>query len=809
MPPPSVISTESRWHHGVDERRNLAFLLMNEESLIRHYLPAISAFVGFVLMALFFPFAEPADRLGESFDLKAQVAGAQSIPAGDGLKGTYFQNWQCSGATRTRNEAIYFPPTAANGNDQTEAWKASLGQEFYDPCIKWSGQIYIEGGTADYTFFIAHDDHVALRVNGTKLYEASNWSLTPVASTPIRLESKHRYDISIDFYDSGYNGYITLGYSGGGSSQEIVPQKVLYSTNTQCSDGVNNDNDQNTDFPKDPGCESAHDNNEGDEPLCMDGRDNDGDGKIDHPNDPGCSSLIDNTEGDETQCEDKTDNDGDGRTDLQDPGCSNNAKDDNESDEPACQNNKDDEGDGKTDMADPGCKTNSDTNEGDEALCKDGKDNDGDGKTDMSDPGCTSPDDETEGDEKQCEDKTDNDGDGRTDLADPGCNNDAKDDNESNESRCQNNKDDDGDGATDFPNDPGCSSVTDDNESDESQCRDKQDNDADGRADFAGAAGMPKDPGCLSLDDADESDEEACQDTKDNDKDGKIDYPDDVGCLNAKDNSEENPQCSDGLDNDKDEKIDLADKGCETDKDDDEKNQIIGRDAQVSSSKKPKLIILPSLEEDEKVTFKTDCKDCVLETSKDPALFIGGTTAAKANFSIIGTLVAADKTQSHTIVVVGNYAEQSRLFSRDGVEYTSLGENSYAQYFPSFLAGEENNYAFKIKTSTGFELVKASAEPLLPVKGGVFQNGSLYYFLLSGTDSEGKGHLMIVRGRYWDLKTLKDKTATPEAVLNLMNAKGSLPSCVNRFKNLSEMHSLFTDAAAFQMFLDLLSLCQR
>ena len=67
----------------------------------------------------------------------------------------------------------------------------------------------------------------------------------------------------------------------------------------QCGDGVDNDGDGKIDFPADPGCSSATDDNETDPPACSDGIDNDGDGKIDFPADPGCSSAADTDETDE------------------------------------------------------------------------------------------------------------------------------------------------------------------------------------------------------------------------------------------------------------------------------------------------------------------------------------------------------------------------------------------------------------------------------------------------------------------------------------------------------------------------------
>ena len=63
-----------------------------------------------------------------------------------------------------------------------------------------------------------------------------------------------------------------------------------------CSDGLDNDGDGLIDYPSDPGCSSAEDDNEADPAQCSDGKDNDGDGLVDFPADKGCSAAEDNDE---------------------------------------------------------------------------------------------------------------------------------------------------------------------------------------------------------------------------------------------------------------------------------------------------------------------------------------------------------------------------------------------------------------------------------------------------------------------------------------------------------------------------------
>lgn len=256
------------------------------------------------------------------------------------------------------------------------------------------------------------------------------------------------------------------------------------------------------------------------EPQCSDRFDNDGDGKNNYPLDPGCSDAQDNQEADSSAgpCDDNTDNDNDGTKDWpQDPGCP--AKTDQSELGPAqCDNGIDDDGDFQIDTRDSGCTGPSDTNEG-AAACEDALDNDGDGLFDFpDDPGCYAKYDSSELGTTVCDNGIDEDRDGKKDCADPSC---------SFEGVCT----------------PSYTSESDDVL--RSACGDKRDNDGDGTADFTSTAFLgvlmpllPPDPGCSSaLDDSERSLRE-CDDGFDNDGDGGADVPNDLDCSNPSDNSE-------------------------------------------------------------------------------------------------------------------------------------------------------------------------------------------------------------------------------------------------------------------------------
>jgi hypothetical protein len=217
-----------------------------------------------------------------------------------------------------------------------------------------------------------------------------------------------------------------------------------------CSDGVDNDDDGQTDYPFDPGCTADNDTSEDDPlaaPVCSNGFDDDGDGLIDFGEDPECTSAADRDE--RSECSDGVDNDGDGRTDY------------------------DRDGDAAPDSTrDFQCACASDPSEGTNPQCGDGCDNDNDGLVDLLDPGCDSSNDTSEINVPQCSDGLDNNNDGQID----------------------------------FPNDPGCpNAITNIEQTPDVTpvCSDAIDNDEDGMFDHASVSSNPDD-GCHGSADTDE-----------------------------------------------------------------------------------------------------------------------------------------------------------------------------------------------------------------------------------------------------------------------------------------------------------------
>jgi len=87
-------------------------------------------------------------------------------------------------------------------------------------------------------------------------------------------------------------------------------------------------------------------------PPCSNGLDDDGDGASDYPRDLGCTTPLDGSE--QTPCDDGIDNDGDGFVDLADRGCGDHGARQQEA--PACSDGIDNDGDGWIDDPDdPEC----------------------------------------------------------------------------------------------------------------------------------------------------------------------------------------------------------------------------------------------------------------------------------------------------------------------------------------------------------------------------------------------------------------------------------------------------------------------
>ncbi|MGE3279012.1 MAG: hypothetical protein AB7J40_04465 [Candidatus Altimarinota bacterium] len=306
----------------------------------------------------------------------------------------------------------------------------------------------------------------------------------------------------------------------------------------------------------------------------------------------------------------------------------------------------------------------------------------------------------------------------------------------------------------------------------------------------------------------------ACNDSTDNDGDGKTDFPNDPGCESLLDNDETDaPLCSDGVDNDNDGLIDFpSDPGCTSASDGDETDPPpppINRNISLKKSAKPTIIFQPLLGEREVLSFQTTCATCTIQTSQDPQGLLGGTAAANNGFFLIASLVdSSNNSISYTIVAVGDYAQQTKLFTENAREYASMGEQGDTQYPLGILASSINNTFFRVNVGGQFEQINTDVQ-VLPSFAGAVKNGSEQYYLVRGQDSSGKHHLAVVKGRHWDPSTFADTNLTPEPYFSFFSNRGDLAQCAQGFQNYPKPTELLNSLKSFQVFLELLSLCQR
>ncbi|MEE2787543.1 MAG: hypothetical protein VX589_09405 [Myxococcota bacterium] len=417
-------------------------------------------------------------------------------------------------------------------------------------------------------------------------------------------EQRSMDDAAID------SGAVDGGFSDAGLTDALVP--------TACADGIDNDSDNLVDYPLDPGCMSAADDDETN-PVnlaCEDELDNDEDGLEDFPDDPGCSSPSDPSE--VSQCENAVpfvDMTGQGTLTATTVGGTTQLN--------VCLNNRAPEKMYLFTLRRPVSRLRIDTvgssfdtllavwrrcdDPSSEVTCNDdlspgrraseillnnpalgdyfilidghgrsageftlnirGELNFGDVCLGDNDPdrawlSCGTGRLCRDGicQATACADGLDNDGDGQFDFpSEPGCT--SRDDDDELDpairAECSDGLDNDGDYLIDYPNDPDCEYAADDEEARPPRCRNGRDDDGDNFTDL-------DDPGCAGDPEQDfEENTPLCQNQIDDDQDNLIDYPNDPGCESIDDTDERDPpdlpECADEIDNDGDGRIDYPD----------------------------------------------------------------------------------------------------------------------------------------------------------------------------------------------------------------------------------------------------------
>lgn len=140
-------------------------------------------------------------------------------PQGTGLRGTYFDNMDFTGASINRVD----PTVNFNWGEGSPA--SSLGVDTFS--ARWTGKIQaLESGT--YTFRVTGDDGVKLWVNGVVLIDKLIDQAPTAYSNTITLTAGQQYDIRLDYYENSQGASVQLAWARPGQAFETVPTRVLF-----------------------------------------------------------------------------------------------------------------------------------------------------------------------------------------------------------------------------------------------------------------------------------------------------------------------------------------------------------------------------------------------------------------------------------------------------------------------------------------------------------------------------------------------------------------------------------------------------
>jgi hypothetical protein len=166
---------------------------------------------------------------GTSTNISGLSAGTYTYSASsftNGLKGEYYNNKNLSGApVLTRTDAtvnfdwVNGSPDPLINND--------------DFSVRWTGQIQ-PLYSQNYTFTTRSDDGIRLWVNGTQII--NNWTDHGATNNTgtITLTAGLKYDIVLEYYESGGQAVSQLSWNSTSQALQIIPQSQLFSVLT-CS----------------------------------------------------------------------------------------------------------------------------------------------------------------------------------------------------------------------------------------------------------------------------------------------------------------------------------------------------------------------------------------------------------------------------------------------------------------------------------------------------------------------------------------------------------------------------------------------
>lgn len=162
------------------------------------------------------------------------------VGTGDGLRATYYDNADFTGATVTRVDPTVDFNFAAGSPD------AGIGPDTFSAI--WTGAVEPRFSET-YTFFVNSDEGVRLWVNDQMLIDNfANQTLTE-RSGVINLNSGQRYHIRLEYFEDTGNAEVHLSWSSPSVAKEIIPQSQLYSSTISVGDAVAATEGNNLSFP--------------------------------------------------------------------------------------------------------------------------------------------------------------------------------------------------------------------------------------------------------------------------------------------------------------------------------------------------------------------------------------------------------------------------------------------------------------------------------------------------------------------------------------------------------------------------------
>lgn len=211
-----------------------------------------------------------------------------------------------SGSLDPASESDVSSPCGGGGGAAAVAYQFHLGEAKVVVATTDTG-----GTTADTVIDIRKADHCEqdsseLACNDDSTPDGASTGDTASTATVSLLPGD--YFIIVEGRDSSQIGTYQLNvqfFAGEGASCTTDPCGPGLACHAgvcekpRCSNGLDDDGDGKIDFPNEPGCTDAADDDETDDcptgpncPVCSNGSDDDHDGKTDFPDDPGCSSAA-------------------------------------------------------------------------------------------------------------------------------------------------------------------------------------------------------------------------------------------------------------------------------------------------------------------------------------------------------------------------------------------------------------------------------------------------------------------------------------------------------------------------------------